>query len=240
MVNRSDRNKVIAVIEQFVNEEIKEDEFIFRLGNIYDDTDDDSLKLLLTEKSPIKWGSMYCGDRDTWNTLERLRLFLSSDACVGINHTVRYSWLRIISIMLLLTWGSMIFIYEWDVVFTIGSLLLGLPAIGMGYCWWRKLQMLKRDYAKDASVLQPFNSYEQIREVYTKVGDFKKRQMKRMENNRTLFDCVFYGVFRVLIFLLVMLLLMSMFAGGALVVLLICLLPISVSWLSVDSEQVSV
>ena len=180
MIDRAARNKMVATIEAYMNDEIKAFAFNDALREISSKTKDkavEDMQMFLWFFYDDITDHNIVASKEAWNLLHRIILFLRSDAEVETKRERQWSSTQLIAfgLILLLVWltwtmgGSGIWLIAW---------------IGMGMLTWEIDRRIRAPLRKSSSELSelpgnievfPFDSVPSIFRAAKSVPDFHKR-----------------------------------------------------------------
>ncbi|QQE11592.1 hypothetical protein JD969_19235 [Planctomycetota bacterium] len=220
MVVRSERDWMIFLIDGYLDEDIKHDDFVMKMQDLLRDTNDRSIQMCAAYwKGEIEewddWEDVG-DDRDGWDLVQRVLLFLHSNEELKCKELSRWSLRQVVGGVLAVIWCAAIYRMMGTIGFDWGiySLIqLCMNVLLLGLFWWFLVDERKmwEGVSKSTKRSQPFGSYGELRRVYETVGDFKKQKfkgrvhiqtggwLKRLWDKFFLGSLLFYAVFYVVL-----------------------------------------
>ena len=175
MVDRRDRNELIALIDSYLHEKITAFQFDEGIFGIADRTEDDT----------VNWAILslwYCYDdckdhrvvasREWWDFFQRLLLLLASDGEVEETRQRKWTTRQVVAAACLAFFGLAAGAFGIGYELAFVCIPLGLVSVALCYRQW----VSDAAYWQRTAGLMPFSSLAELRGVREAVWDFSKKR----------------------------------------------------------------
>ncbi|GMU22602.1 MAG: hypothetical protein AMXMBFR13_26870 [Phycisphaerae bacterium] len=174
MVDRDARDKLVGIIQNYLEERITAFTFDEGIHELAFRTEDETVKHVVR----MLWFHYDdCKDhrvvlcKEQWDYFQRLLLLLRSDASVHVERLRIWSWHQAAAALLLSCFVAVAIVFGWGVHLFLVSLPLGVASIMLS----RSKRAMFRDEWEERTRLTPFTSLAQVSDVRRGVFGFKKR-----------------------------------------------------------------